>query len=102
MNRELLRRALAALEESLDAVETEFDEDWRHGIPTREKQLDRMKWMIVEHIAVINDIRAEIEKPEPVEYQRLTVDGRRHKFNAVTSALADGKYRLLAEKIQDD
>jgi hypothetical protein len=99
MNRELLLRALAALEESLDAVETEFAEDWRHGIPTREKQLDRMKLMIVEHKAVINDIRAELAKPGPVERGVFEITNEdTHRF----INLPVGKYRLLTERIEDD
>ena len=90
MSRELLRRALAALAESLDTVETEFAEDWRHGIPTREKQLDRMEGLIVEHKAVIDDIRAELEKPEHLDVGIV-----------VEFAGIEGRYRLMAERLPD-
>lgn len=46
---ELVRLQHEALENSLDCVQQEFDEDWRHGLPTRAKQLDGMREMLDKH-----------------------------------------------------
>jgi len=65
MNRELMQRALRALEESLDAIRLEYASDWRHGIPSRKGQVDNMRALLDEHEAVIRDLRAELTKAPP-------------------------------------
>ena len=49
-----------------------------------------------------NDIRAELQKPEPVHYQHIVIDDGRQSYTFTRQRLPDGEYRLLAEKIQDD
>lgn len=74
MSREILQRAL-------DALDYEF-----------ENELFR---------TLLKDIRAELQKPELVECGRIVVQKdvfmNRWKLDTIT----DGKYRLLAEKIDD-
>ena len=53
----LLRQALEALENSIDAVRNEYETDWRHGYPTREAQLAGMKEMLDQHEAAITAIK---------------------------------------------
>jgi len=38
----VLQSSLRALEESVDLVQSEYDTNWRQGMPTRKKQLDTM------------------------------------------------------------
>ena len=63
----LLKRAFNALENSLDAVQQEYDTDWRHGLPSRKRSMDGMLELLNEHKAVIELLREELKKPEPVE-----------------------------------
>ena len=63
--RELLQMALDALENSIDDVRNEYETNWRHGIPTREAQLDAMRKDLVKHEGAITAIRAHLAKPEP-------------------------------------
>jgi hypothetical protein len=49
-----------------------------------------------------DDIRAELQKPEPVDFQAIEIEGGRLVFTFTRRNLPDGKYRLLAEKITDD
>ena len=62
MNRPLLERALAALENSLDDVSQAYYQHWGHGIPSRQKQLDGIRGLLEEHQAVIKAIREELCK----------------------------------------
>jgi hypothetical protein len=49
-----------------------------------------------------DDIRAELEKPEPVECGWIDVRPEVFLNGWIPFSVEDGKYRLLAEKIQDD
>jgi hypothetical protein len=49
-----------------------------------------------------DDIRAELQKPEPVDFQAIEIEGGRLVFTFTRRNLPDGKYRLLAERIEDD
>ena len=64
MSRALLERALNALEESLGDVEYAYDNDWRNGLPSRKKEMDGLLALLIEHKAVIRDIRAELGLPD--------------------------------------
>lgn len=76
MSRELLVRALDAIEAS-DATDFgDFD--------------------------LADEIRAELEKPEPVHYQHIVIDDGRQSYTFTRQRLPDGEYRLIAEKINDD
>ena len=45
----LLVHAEDALENSVDVVQNEYDNDWRHSLPTRKAQLDGMLKMLERH-----------------------------------------------------
>jgi hypothetical protein len=76
--RELLAGALGALERwNIDVELRDFD------------------------VKLIAGIRAELEKPEPVDYQRIEVKDGRPLFVFMRRNLPDGKYRLLAERLPD-
>lgn len=48
-----LRIVLEALEDSIEDVRQLYETDWRHGLPTRKNQLDRMKASLDNHEAAI-------------------------------------------------
>ena len=54
-------KVLAALEESVDLVEHTYLNDWRHGIPTRAKQLAGMREGVELHKEAIAIMRKEPE-----------------------------------------
>lgn len=56
----LLKRASEALNESYDIVNHNYVSDWRHGLPTRQAQLDGMLAQVKEHSDVIEAITKEI------------------------------------------
>jgi len=60
-----LLMAKRALEESADLVSTEYATDWRHGIPTRLKQLAGMKALVDAHYAAIASAQAALEQEAP-------------------------------------
>lgn len=64
---EVLKQALEVLEASVDLVQNEFDTNWRHGIPTRQTQLDYEAKMLQQHKDSITNLRAAIEQMEKVE-----------------------------------
>ncbi len=64
---EVMRKALEALENSLDLVQAEYTDNWRHGLPTRAAQLDGLKRLAEDHASAITALRAEIERLEAVE-----------------------------------
>ena len=45
----VLQSAMRALEESVDLVQSEYDTNWRQGVPTRKGQLDAMLLELVNH-----------------------------------------------------
>lgn len=59
---EVMRKALEALENSLDLVQAEYTDNWRHGLPTRAAQLDGLKRLAEDHASAITALRAEIER----------------------------------------
>lgn len=59
---EVMRKALEALENSLDLVQAEYTDNWRHGLPTRAAQLDGLKRLAEDHASAIEALRAEIER----------------------------------------
>jgi hypothetical protein len=78
--REAAQQALEALENCLDIVQHEYENDWRHGLPTREKQLAAMRDMVQQHEAAITALRTALAEPERkpltdekiwLEYQRF-------------------------------
>jgi hypothetical protein len=76
MSRELLQRALGALLYARDDGADVGDE-------------------------LIADIRAELEKPEPVECGWVDVRPEVFLNGWIPFSVEDGKYRLLAEKIDE-
>lgn len=56
----LLTRCLHALEDSIDAVRSEYENDWRHGIPSRRPQLRAMYASITLHEQTIKDLKARL------------------------------------------
>ena len=68
MEREALKLALEALEESIDTVRHNYEADWRHGYPTRKAQLNSMKQGVEDHEHAITAIKAALAQPaqEPV------------------------------------
>lgn len=59
---EVMRKALEAMENSLDLVQAEYTDNWRHGLPTRAAQLDGLKRLAEDHASAIEALRAEIER----------------------------------------
>jgi len=80
MNNELIRRALRALEESLDAIRLEYASDWRHDIPSRQAQIDGMRALLDEHEAVIRDLRTELAKPKPASPDLFAIKAEAETF----------------------
>jgi hypothetical protein len=101
MNRPLLERALAALENSLDDVSQAYYQHWGHGIPTRQKQLDGIRGLLEEHQAVIKAIREELGKPPPIECGMLGWNQGKVYMAYNNVALDDGYYVLYAVKSSD-
>lgn len=64
---EVMRKALEALENSVDLVQAEYTDNWRHGRPTRAAQLDGLKRLAEDHASAITALRAELERMEAVE-----------------------------------
>jgi hypothetical protein len=79
MEREALKLALDALEESIDTVRHNYETDWRHGYPTRKAQLASMKQGLEDHEQAITAIQAALAKPaqEPVAWTLLLI-GEHH------------------------
>jgi hypothetical protein len=76
MSRKLLQRALDALEESLDLVRQEYEADWRHGLNSRQAEMDAIRAKVEEHKSVIHDLREELGRPgpEPIAYKVFRSD----------------------------
>ena len=53
----LVQKAEEALENSVDVVQNEYDNDWRHSLPTRKAQLDGMLKMLEQHKEAIATIK---------------------------------------------
>jgi hypothetical protein len=51
---ELIREMGKALENSVDAVQAAYDSDWRHGMPTREAQLECMRLELEQHKSALD------------------------------------------------
>jgi replicative DNA helicase len=54
----LMRECLEALMESVDLVENEYKSNWRHGVPTRARQLDATLKGLEAHQLAIFKLRA--------------------------------------------
>ena len=54
----LLKKQHEALENSIDTVANEYHDDWRHGLPSRQKQLDAMAKMLELHREAIAEYEA--------------------------------------------
>jgi hypothetical protein len=59
-DRELMKQALDALEESVDTVHQISESDWRHPIPTRKTQLDGIKNLVEQHKAAITALKERL------------------------------------------
>jgi hypothetical protein len=75
MNRELLQRAMYAIEQVRSCEISDFD--------------------------LLEDIRTELAKPGPVDHQHIVIKNGRQVFGYTKKQLPDGTYRLLAERIDD-
>lgn len=66
--RELVERALSALEESIDTIRNEYQQNWRHGIPTRNAQMEGQRQAVVAHELAIHDLRTALaaQQAEPL------------------------------------
>jgi len=62
----LLRQCLEALENSIDLVQHEYRENWRHGVPTREKQLNGLKEQMDTHEATIDALKERLNEQRKV------------------------------------
>jgi hypothetical protein len=81
--REAAQQALEALEESIDTVRNEYESDWRHGVPTREKQLSAMRELVEKHEAAITALRAalaEFERKPLTDEEILSDEVLRYHF----------------------
>jgi hypothetical protein len=68
------QQALEALEKSIDTVRNEYEGDWRHGMPTREKQLSAMRELVEKHEAAITALRTALAEPEQEPVQVTPID----------------------------
>jgi hypothetical protein len=57
----LLRQALDCLVESVDLVRHDYEGNWRHGVPTRERQLAGMNEQLDQHEATITAIKERLD-----------------------------------------
>jgi uncharacterized FlgJ-related protein len=92
--RRALELALEALENSIDTVRSEYQNDWRHGLPTRQIQLDGMKQMLDQHESAITAIREVLAQPEPepVAWMQKDVVPLKHIIKAVVRREKDETY----------
>lgn len=58
----LLRQALEALNDGVDYVREDYRTNWRHGVPSRQAQLDDLKAQVDEHEAAIEAITKELSQ----------------------------------------
>lgn len=63
--RQAAQAALEALTESVDLVQHDYDNDWRHGMPTRAGQLKGSLDALNAHKAAIDALRAALAEPQP-------------------------------------
>lgn len=75
-----MKQALAALENSIDTVRNEYENDWRHGLPTRKAQLDAIKEMVDQHDSAIKSLRWAIAEAEQEPVAWMHPDGRLWTF----------------------
>lgn len=61
---DVIRAMLAALEESVDMVAENYNTDWRHGVPTRQAQLDGKYELLEAHRAAIEQGKAAMQTKE--------------------------------------
>jgi hypothetical protein len=59
--KEAVKVAVEALAESVDLVRYDYEEDWRHGMPTRAAQLAAKKSALDAHQAAITTLKGVIE-----------------------------------------
>ncbi len=74
----VLQSALRALEESVDLVQSEYDTNWRQGMPTRKGQLDAMLLELANHKDAIELLKKFVgggSAPEKSRSQRLREAG---------------------------
>jgi len=71
MTKEEHAKVLAALEESIDLVEHDYESDWRHGLPTRKAQLDGLRKGVELHKEAIAIMRKEQEPISDAEIEVL-------------------------------
>jgi acyl-CoA reductase-like NAD-dependent aldehyde dehydrogenase len=65
--RQALQQCLQALTDSLDAMQSRYDEDWRNRSPMRARQLQGMADQLAAHKAAIAAAQAALDAPcEPV------------------------------------
>jgi hypothetical protein len=62
-DRRAMREALEALDDSAEYVEADYKNNWRHGVPTRQAQLDGLKAQLDAHKAAITHLRQRLEQP---------------------------------------
>lgn len=80
MNRELLQQALAALENSINAVEYEYQHyvEMFGKYTMRAAQIKCLGDDLDKHKAAIEALRAELAKPEPVAWLSTDCTGERY------------------------
>jgi len=88
MEREALKLALEALEESIDTVRHAYEADWRHGYPTRKAQLASMKQGVEDHEQAITAVKAALAQPAQEPVARVTgVYGGRFTYEPINPAM---------------
>lgn len=68
---EAAKQAREALESSIDLVRADYESNWRHGIPTREKQLEAAAATVQSHEDAITNLTAAIDAAEKCESEAV-------------------------------
>lgn len=59
---QLLTQCLQVLEDSIDVVRSDYENDWRQGVPTRAAQLKLMHDAVVLHEETIKALKRRLGK----------------------------------------
>ena len=94
IDRKTAEQALKSLTESIDLVRNTYNEDWRHGMPTRAAQLAADKQALDEHADAIEALTAALAQPASLTEAQLASAclSYRHDFGLLD---ADARSKLM-------
>ena len=98
--RAALKMALEALEDSVELVRREYEEDWRHGMPTRKDQLDGMKKQVEDHERAISAVREALAQPEQPTWVGLTDEEIDYIYTGIRAIHHDVDSDVLCRAIE--